>query len=87
MINSNYIRHISSVSFKGSRGRNTGYPMPPAQIPACGFPAPGSSVIVTRAVSLMDIARKKVGSSTSGPTLSGASGLCRLPMTVTPFPM
>ena len=24
------------------RGRNTGYPAPPAQIPASGFPAPGS---------------------------------------------
>ena len=26
-----------------SRGRNTGYPVPPSQIPAGGFPAPGSS--------------------------------------------
>jgi hypothetical protein len=25
-----------------SRGRGPGYPGPPAQIPACGFPAPGS---------------------------------------------
>ena len=24
------------------RGREPGYPGPPAQIPACGFPAPGS---------------------------------------------
>jgi diphthamide synthase subunit DPH2 len=25
------------------RGRTAGYPTAPAQIPACGFPAPGSS--------------------------------------------
>ena len=31
------------------RRRNAGYPAPPAQIPASGFPAPGSSVILTRA--------------------------------------
>ena len=31
------------------RSRNTGYPTPPARIPACGFPAPGSSIILTRA--------------------------------------
>ncbi len=31
------------------RSRNAGYPASPAQIPACGIPAPGSSVIITRA--------------------------------------
>jgi len=28
---------------KVERGRTAGYPAAPAQIPACGFPAPGSS--------------------------------------------
>ena len=28
----------------GVCGRTAGYPAAPAQIPACGFPAPGSSV-------------------------------------------
>ena len=32
------------------RGRDAGYPTPPAQIPACGFPAPGSSVILASAL-------------------------------------
>jgi hypothetical protein len=31
------------------RRRITGYPVTPAQIPACGFPAPGSSIILTHA--------------------------------------
>ena len=31
------------------RSRNAGYPAFPAQIPACDFLAPGSSVILTRA--------------------------------------
>ena len=29
---------------QGRRGRDASCPTPPAQIPACGFPAPGSSV-------------------------------------------
>ena len=31
----------------GCRRRSTGYPVTPAQIPACGFPAPGSSDTLT----------------------------------------
>ena len=34
------------------RGRDAGCPAPPAQIPACGFPAPGSSVTLASALSL-----------------------------------
>ena len=37
---------------KRRRGRDAGYPTPPAQIPACGFPAPGSSVTLASALSL-----------------------------------
>src|SRR5262245_11239081 len=32
------------ASLGAHRGRTAGYPTAPAQIPACGFPAPGSSV-------------------------------------------
>ena len=32
------------------RGRDTGYPAPPAQIPACSFPAPGSSIVLASAI-------------------------------------
>jgi hypothetical protein len=32
----------SSTGFAGGRGRDAGYPAPPAQIPACGTAAPGS---------------------------------------------
>jgi hypothetical protein len=32
------------------RGRDASYPTPPAQIPACGFPAPGSSVRLASAI-------------------------------------
>jgi hypothetical protein len=35
----------------GRRGRDVGYPTPPAQIPACSFPAPGSSQILASAIS------------------------------------
>ena len=31
-------------------GRDTGYPAPPAQIPACGFPAPGSSMVLASVI-------------------------------------
>ena len=34
------------------RGRDAGYPTPPAQIPACGFLAPGSSVRLASALLL-----------------------------------
>ena len=34
----------------GRRGRDASYPTPPAQIPACGFPAPGSSVRLASAI-------------------------------------
>ena len=40
----------SRFPFWRRRGRDAGYPTPPAQIPACGFPAPGSSVILASAV-------------------------------------
>ena len=40
-----------------SRGRDTGYPVPPAQIPACGFPAPGSSMALTSVIlTIKDVA-------------------------------
>ena len=43
--------------FRHRRGRDAGYPTPPAQIPACGFPAPGSSVVLASAVLIaLDIA-------------------------------
>ena len=47
---------------KFSCGRDAGYPTPPAQIPACGFPAPGSSGILASVVS-------KVGVAVFGPSL------------------
>jgi hypothetical protein len=34
----------------GRRGRNAGYPAPPTQIPACSFPAPGSSMILASVI-------------------------------------
>ena len=37
-----------------SRGRDAGYPTPPAQIPACGIPAPGSSVVLASAIPVME---------------------------------
>jgi hypothetical protein len=41
-----------SIELLGARrGRDTGYPVPPAQIPACGFPAPGSSKMLASAIS------------------------------------
>ena len=44
----------SCFSFQATRGRNAGYPAPPAQTPASGFPAPGSSVVLAfaRAITL-----------------------------------
>ena len=41
------IKHAGQTAKR--RRRDTGYPAPPAQIPASGFPAPGSSVLLTRA--------------------------------------
>ncbi len=38
---------LSIFSIGRRRSRDTSYPAPPAQIPACGFPAPGSSAILT----------------------------------------
>ena len=35
---------------RGRRGRDASYPAPPAQIPACGFSAPGSSVRLASAI-------------------------------------
>jgi hypothetical protein len=32
----------SDDRYVSCRGREPGYPGPPAQVPACGFPAPGS---------------------------------------------
>jgi len=40
------------VSFFHRRGRDTGFPVPPAQFPACSFPAPGSSAIPTSATGI-----------------------------------
>ncbi len=39
-------RQLFSFSLEGSRGRDAGYPAPPAQTRTCGFPASGSSVIL-----------------------------------------
>jgi len=41
--------------FIGCHARSTGYPAPPAQIPACRFPAPGSSKILTSVLSALEI--------------------------------
>ena len=38
-----------------SHGRDTGYPAPPAQIPACGIIAPGSSKVFTSIVQALEI--------------------------------
>jgi len=48
---------LSVYLVRSRRGRDAGYPTPPAQIPACGFPAPGSSVVLASAVLIaLDIA-------------------------------
>jgi hypothetical protein len=67
------------------RGRDAGYPTPPAQIPACGFPAPGSSAILASAF---------LGYSLQGGSHCGLRSftfglcfLCRLRMAVRPFPL
>jgi NMT1/THI5 like len=39
----------SLACFRGHRGRTASYPAAPAQIPACSFPAPGSSEILASA--------------------------------------
>src|SRR6185369_7573471 len=39
------------------RGRTASYPTAPAQIPACGFPAPGSSSILASAARLRALVR------------------------------
>ncbi len=40
--------------FRKLRGRNAGYPAPPAQSRTCGFPASGSSVVLASAQSLIN---------------------------------
>jgi len=62
----------------GCRGRDTGCPAPPSQIPAGGFPAPGSSTwhVV--------FAHRKVGQS-SPVALTGTGCLCGLRQAVGPF--
>jgi len=58
--------------FLQSRGRDTGYPAPPAQIPACSFPAPGSSMVLASVVlTIKDVAippLSEVGLHYPGPT-------------------
>src|SRR5262249_26006002 len=71
------------------RGRDAGYPTPPAQIPACGFSAPGSSV---RRASALPMAGRWLSSSGRlacglRPYLSGTSFLGGLRPTVTSFPL
>src|SRR5438093_857552 len=39
----------SLTPLNGGRGKDAGRPAPPAQIPACGFSAPGSSPPLTHA--------------------------------------
>ena len=41
-----------SDSWGNLRGRDAGYPAPPAQTPACSFPAPGSSVALASALQM-----------------------------------
>ena len=43
-------RSTEPKPFAGRRGRDASYPTPPAQIPACGFSAPGSSVRLASAI-------------------------------------
>jgi len=59
------------------RGRTAGYPTAPAQIPACGFSAPGSSEVLASAsrlketpspLALSAIPRREVGRRVSGPS-------------------
>ena len=45
-------RKKRQASLGARRGRNAGYPTPPAQIPACGFSAPGSSMRLASAILL-----------------------------------
>ena len=40
---------IHATTFRRRRGRDASCPTPPAQIPACSFPAPGSSTILASA--------------------------------------
>jgi len=42
------------------RGRDAGYPAPPAQTPACSFPAPGSSVVLTSVMQGMAVQQTPV---------------------------
>ena len=43
--------------FGSRRGRDTGYPAPPAQIPACSFSAPGSSMVLASVIlTIKDVA-------------------------------
>jgi hypothetical protein len=42
-------RALAAPALRAHRGRTAGYPTAPAQIPACGFLAPGSSVILASA--------------------------------------
>ncbi len=48
-----FLSLLQSLLFmiKSSRGRNAGYPAPPAQTRTCGFPASGSSVVLAFAQS------------------------------------
>jgi len=39
------------LSYGSLRGRNAGYPAPPAQTRTCGFPASGSSVVLASVIS------------------------------------
>ena len=41
-------KHQASLGAR--RGRDASYPAPPAQIPACGIPAPGSSEMLASAI-------------------------------------
>src|SRR5712692_8777609 len=55
---SSHLFHFANRSFifipeRGRRGRDASYPTPPAQIPACGFSAPGSSMRLVSAIPLL----------------------------------
>ena len=82
------------IKFFFSRGRNAGYPAPPAQSRTCGFPASGSSVALASAQTFT-VARYKVQllfpavrlARVIQPYMSGTSFLCGLCAPVRSFPL
>ena len=69
----------------GGRGRDRSCLLPPAQIPACGFPAPGScresDVIAVRGLGSPSSDDPRGGSSCDMPCLALCPGLASVPTT------